>query len=191
MTRSGQRGDGDLVAGVRITARSSAFSSSRTLPGHSYSCSASSVPGASCFSGSLRASAMRWRKCSASSGMSSRALAQRRQVQRDDVQAVVQIAAEVPRRISSSRSRLVAAMRRVSIGIGLRRADGNHFAMLQHAQQLHLRRRRRLADLVEEERALRRGGEETDLVLDRAGERALHVAEQLALEQALRAARRS
>ena len=67
----------------------------------------------------------------------------------------------------------------------VRRADGNHFAVLQHAQQLHLRGRRRLADLVEEERALRRRAEQADLVADGAGERTLHVAEQLALEQAL------
>ena len=58
--------------------------------------------------------------------------------------------------------------------------------MLQRAEQLHLRGRRRLADLVEEERALRRRAEQADLVANRAGERAFHVAEQLALEQALR-----
>ena len=37
----------------------------------------------------------------------------------------------------------------------LGRADGNDFAVLQRAKQLDLRRRRRLADFVEEERALR------------------------------------
>ncbi len=73
----------------------------------------------------------------------------------------------------------------MSTGNGIRRADGNHFALLQHAQQLHLRRRRGLADFVEEERALGRRAEETDLVLDGAGERSLHVTEQFALEQAL------
>ena len=57
--------------------------------------------------------------------------------------------------------------------------------MLQHAQQLDLRRRRRLADFVEEERSAGGRGEEALLVLDRAGERSLHVAEQFALEQAL------
>ena len=102
------------------------------------------------------------RKCSASSGMSSRALAQRRQVQRDDVQPVVQIAAEV----AAPDLLLEVAVRRrderaCRSGIALRRADRDHFAVLQHAQQLDLRRRRRLADLVEEERPLRGRGEQS------------------------------
>ena len=63
--------------------------------------------------------------------------------------------------------------------------------MLQRAKQLDLRGRRRLADFVEEEGSLRRRAEQSELVADRAGERSLHVTEQLALEQALRAARRS
>ena len=113
------------------------------------------------------------------------ALAQRRQVERDDVQAVVEIAAEV-----SGANLLVevAVRRRDDARVDrnrLGRADGNHFALLQHAEQLDLRRRRRLADFVEEERALRRRAEEAELVADRAGERSLHVTEQLALEQAL------
>ena len=53
----------------------------------------------------------------------------------------------------------------MSIGFGLGRADRDHLALLQHAQQLHLRRRRRLADLVEEERAVAGRGEETALIL--------------------------
>src|SRR5687767_6797097 len=58
--------------------------------------------------------------------------------------------------------------------------------MLQHSQELHLRGRRRLADLIEEKRPLRRRGEQSTLVLHSAGERSLHVTEQLALEQTLR-----
>ncbi len=116
--------------------------------------------------------------------MSSRALAQRRQVQRDDVQPVVEIAAEVA---DANLLVEIAIRRRDDARVDrnrLRRADGNDFAMLQRAQQLDLRRRRRLADFVEEERALRRRAEQTDLVANRAGERALHVTEQFALEQA-------
>src|SRR5207245_5872405 len=43
-----------------------------------------------------------------------------------------------------------------------------------------------LADLVEEDRALVREREAPDVALDGAGERALHVAEQLTLDQASR-----
>ena len=96
--------------------------------------------------------------------MSSRALAQRRQMQRDDVEPVVQIAAEVA---GANLLVEIAVRRRDDARVDrqrLRRADGNDFAMLQRAQQLHLRGRRRLADLVEEERALRRRAEQADLV---------------------------
>ena len=58
--------------------------------------------------------------------------------------------------------------------------------LLEHAQQLHLQRQRQLADLVEEERAAVGRLEETRLVADGAGEGALHVAEELGLEQVLR-----
>ena len=51
---------------------------------------------------------------------------------------------------SASRSRLVAATKRTSIGRGLTAADAQHLARLEHAQQLGLHRQRQLADLVEE-----------------------------------------
>src|SRR5689334_7839436 len=57
--------------------------------------------------------------------------------------------------------------------------------MLQHAQQLDLRRGCRLSDLIEEEGAGGGGGEQTLLVLHRAGEGAFDVAEELTLEQPL------
>ena len=74
---------------------------------------------------------------------------------------------------------------RVSTGDRLAAADPLDHALLKEAQQLDLQRQRDVADLVEEQRAavgqldLAVGG------LDRAGERALLVAEQLALEQVL------
>ena len=78
---------------------------------------------------------------------------------RDHVEPIVQVAPEVaaPDLLLEIpiRRREQSRVDRLRLG----RADGNHFAMLQHPQQLHLRRRRRLADLVEEKRALRRGGE--------------------------------
>ena len=60
-----------------------------------------------------------------------------------------------------------------------------HLALLQHAQQPHLGRGRHVADLVEEDGAAVRRLEQALLVAGGAGEAALHVAEQLALEQGL------
>src|SRR5690606_1006727 len=65
-------------------------------------------------------------------------------------------------------------------------ADAHELALLEHAQQLRLRSARHLADLVEEERAAVGELEEAFALADRAGERALLVAEQLGLEQRLR-----
>src|SRR5690606_36096431 len=58
-------------------------------------------------------------------------------------------------------------------------------AVLDRAQQLRLQGERQLADLVEEQRPAAGGLETADAPLVRAGERALLVAEQLALEQRL------
>src|SRR5262249_8763745 len=112
------------------------------------------------------------------------ALPQRRQMERDDVEPIVQIAAEVARanlfvEIAIRRGHHARVDRD-----GFRGSDGNDFAMLERTQQLDLRRGGRLANLVQEEGALGRGAEQADLVLDGAGERALHMAEQFALEQA-------
>jgi len=62
-------------------------------------------------------------------------------------------------------------------------ADGNHFAVFEHAQELCLRGRGQVGDLVEKQRAAIR---ERELAAPRfvgAGERTAHVAEELALEQ--------
>src|SRR5213596_1087357 len=64
-------------------------------------------------------------------------------------------------------------------------AHGNRLPLLEHAQQLHLRRGGHLADLVQEEGATARRREQTLLVAHGARERALDVSEQLRLEQAL------
>src|SRR6266852_1485775 len=63
--------------------------------------------------------------------------------------------------------------------------DPSHLAVLQRAQELHLQRMRHLADLVEEERAAAGGLELPGPGGDRAGEGALGVAEQLALQEVL------
>ena len=60
-----------------------------------------------------------------------------------------------------------------------------HALFLQRAKQLRLQRQRQVADLVEEQRALMRLLEQALRVVLGARERAAHVTEQLALEQAL------
>ena len=82
------------------------------------------------------------------------ALAQRRQLHRDDVQPVVQVLAEPP---------VVHHRAQVDVGgrddahVHLDRVDAaeaHELALLDHAQQLGLRLERDVADLVEEDAAL-------------------------------------
>src|SRR5258706_13027408 len=63
------------------------------------------------------------------------------------------------------------------------RADALELAVLKHAQQLGLHLRRELTDLVEKERSAIRELEAPGLRRRRAGERALLVPEQLALDE--------
>jgi hypothetical protein len=77
-------------------------------------------------------------------------------------------------------------MTRTSTGIGLRRANGPHFALLQHAQQLDLQRERHVADLVQEDRPAVGRLEQPLVRLHGARERAARVAEELGFEQRLR-----
>ena len=74
-------------------------------------------------------------------------------------------------------------MIRMSTGIRLGPADPLDLPVLQHAQQPHLRRQRHLADLVEEDRAPVGPLEAAALAGQRAGEGALLVPEQLAVEK--------
>ena len=85
--------------------------------------------------------------------MSSRALAQRRDVQREHGEPVVEVGAEAA---------AVHLALEVAVGGGddahvdacaRSRADALDLALLQRAQQLRLQRERQLADLVEEQRA--------------------------------------
>ena len=77
----------------------------------------------------------------------------------------------------------MAATRRTSTLIVLRAAEALELLLLQHAEQLGLQLRRDVADLVEEQRPLVGQLEAADLLADGAGEGALLVAEQLALQQ--------
>ena len=124
-------------------------------------------------------------KCATSSGMSSRALAQRRHHAGDHVQAVEEVLAEAARRDL----RLQVAVGggddpHVDLD-GLLAADALELLLLQHAQQLELQAGRHVADLVEEQGAAVGQLEPAELALDGAGEGALLVAEQLGLEQRL------
>src|SRR5581483_1865721 len=65
-------------------------------------------------------------------------------------------------------------------------AHGIDLAFLKGAQQLDLRIERKLADLVEKERALVRLDELAGTLLGRSGKRALLVTEQDALDEILR-----
>ena len=114
------------------------------------------------------------------------ALAQRRNVNLDRVQAEEQVFAKI-----------AGGNRVLQIGVGgrdhahvdvlgARRANALDLARLQHAQQLGLLAHRDVADLVEEDGAVVGQLEASDAVGARVGEGALHVAEELALEGAFR-----
>ena len=99
---------------------------------------------------SAEKSVMKW---STSSGMSSLRCAQRRHLDRDDVQPVEEVLAEAARRDRSGRFWLEAASTRTSTRSGLLAADPLEGLLLQRAQHLGLGLEAHVADLVEEERA--------------------------------------
>ena len=114
------------------------------------------------------------------------ALAQRRQPHRNHVEAVVEIFAE---RAVLDRALEVDVGRRDQPERGADRpsaADALDLALLDRAQQLGLQVELQIADLVEEQRAAVGQLELADALLQRAGERALLVAEQRALDQLAR-----
>src|SRR5262249_23191396 len=68
----------------------------------------------------------------------------------------------------------------------LRPADALELALLEHAQELDLNVHRHLPDLIQEDRASLGQFESPDPPLDRSGERAFLMAEQLAFDQPTR-----
>ena len=113
------------------------------------------------------------------------ALAERRKIDDDGVEAVEQVAAE-----------LAARRTLLDRGIGggddldvdrpvARAADGADHAVLERLQELCLLEQRQLADFVEEQRAAVGRLEQADLLLARAGEGAALMAEELGLDQLL------
>src|SRR5262245_34505840 len=111
------------------------------------------------------------------------ALAQRRHRQAHDVQAVIEILAE-----GAGANRLHGLLvgrgehSHIDLDLGLA-AEASDHAVLEDPQELRLKGRAHLGDLVEEDRALVRQLEAARPPLERAGERAPLVAEDLALEQ--------
>ena len=165
------------------TARNTAFSSWRTLPGQRKALSSASA------SAATRADALALLGGEAREEMAHqvrdvlRPLAQRRHRDRKDVQAVEQVLAETA---------LLHVVDQVAVGgrddahvdlDRLARADRLDLALLDRAQQLDLRGRRQLADLVEEQRAAGGLDEFAGVALGGAGEGALLVAEQDRLDE--------
>src|SRR5205807_2326726 len=113
------------------------------------------------------------------------ALAQRRHVQLDHVETVEQVLPEAPCGHQRGEILVGGADHAHVDRVFLRRADLAHALFLDRPQQLHLHRERQLGDLVEEQRAAVRRLEKAFAVLGGAGERALLVAEELALHQGI------
>ncbi len=118
-----------------------------------------------------------------------RAIAQRRDVDPDDVDPVVQVLTELP---------LLDEPPQVAVGrrdeprcrlLGARGADGQHFALLKDAKQLGLHPRRDVPHLVEEQRPHAGGADQAEHLALGTREGAADVPEELALEDALADAR--
>ena len=113
------------------------------------------------------------------------ALAQRRDMDREDIDSVKEVVAETA---VGDHALEVLIGRGDQPEIGGQRlgvTDRAVFALLQHAQHLGLNAEREVADLVEEQAAAVGDLEHAFLAGHRAGEGALDVAEQLALQQVL------
>ena len=112
-------------------------------------------------------------------------LAEGRQVDRHDLQAEVQVVAELAGRDQLFQG---AVGGRDEPHVDLDRlvvADARDLLLLQHAEQLDLRAHRHVADFVEEQRAAVGVLERADPIGVGVGKGPLHVAEQLALDEVL------
>ena len=113
-------------------------------------------------------------------------LPERRNREVHHVEAVVEVFAEPPvRDVLFEVSRCRGDHANVHL-LGLRLPDRAHLLFLQHPQELHLERQGQLSDLVEEEGSVVGLDEEAAPRATGAGERALCVTEEFALEQAVR-----
>ncbi len=115
-----------------------------------------------------------------------RPLAQRRQMNRENTQPVEQIATE-PARLHLRLEVAVARGDHPNVCLeGAIVADALELALLQDAQQLRLHVERDFTHLVQEQGSTRGELEAAHAVAMRAGERPLHVTEELALEELVR-----
>src|SRR6267378_3906440 len=113
-------------------------------------------------------------------------LAQRRQGERDDGEAEVEVLAKT---LGADVLAQVAVRRRDDAHVGRDRlvpADALELALLQDSQQLYLKARVELSDLVQEERPAARGLEPAGAALHRAGESAALVTEERRFHEVLR-----
>ncbi|OQC67537.1 MAG: hypothetical protein BWX47_02015 [candidate division Hyd24-12 bacterium ADurb.Bin004] len=112
-----------------------------------------------------------------------RPLAQGRNVQGDHVQPVVEVRPVLPRIHPALEIHVRGGDQPDVERYVLRAAHRKHLALLQGAQQLDLEVAVQLADLVQQEAASGCGYQQAVLVLVGAGEGALHVPEEFALQQ--------
>ena len=167
------------------TARSMTFSSSRMLPGQLWRISTFCASGWKPSTFFFSSPAKRLHEELGQRRDVVLAIAQRRHLHRDDVQAVEQVLAE-PAFLHHLRQ--VAVGRRDDADVDAQRpgaAEALELVLLQHAQDLRLRARAHVADFVEEQRAAVGLLEAADALLVGARERALLVTEQFGLEQVL------
>src|SRR6266567_2926649 len=110
---------------------------------------------------------------------------QRRQLQRDDRQAMVEVSTEVA---ATDRALEIDTGRRDEgdvYRLGACAPEPTHGAVLEDAKELALQCDRQQANLIEEDRAAMSGLEQAGLRLARIGESATLVTQQLRLEQSL------
>ena len=174
--------------GADSAARETVLSSSRMLPGQWYEASSSCDFGRELFRverQSVRGAVAREKAIRQHRNIHG-ALAQRRQPDREGVDAVVEIFAEtalahehVERAIGGRDQAEVDVDRFVA-------AEAFEASLFEHAQQLGLRHQRHVADFVEEQRAAVGELEAARLAIVRAGEGAFFIAENFRFEQAVR-----
>ena len=110
-------------------------------------------------------------------------LAERRQHDADDVQPVIQVAAELP---GANHVGQVAVRAGQEAGVNLdgnRPADGHYLLLLKDAEQLRLEGEGDFGDFVEENGAPVGGADDAEHVLLGPGERPADMAEELALKE--------
>ena len=113
-------------------------------------------------------------------------LAQRRNQDGKDVEAIIEIA---PKSFLIHSAHQIGICSGNQAGIGVKSPGASQpleFSLLEHTQQLGLKLKRNVSDLVEEYRPPVRQLEAADALCDGAGECAFFVTEQLALKQACR-----